>query len=424
MNSGQGYTYDAAGNTLTDANGQSYIYDGENKQTKASNGGGTLGEYWYDGDGKRVKKIVPDTGEVTVFVYDAAGKQIAEYSTIVESVEDAKVAYLTSDHLGSPRINTDRDGAVTSRHDYHPYGEEIITAQRTSHDEYTPDSVRKQFTEYERDSETNLHFAQARYQSSNLGRFSSPDPLMASADIGLPQTFNRYAYVINNPLNLVDPTGMAADDCPKGKTCKTDEGGNLVYINDDGQEIVVGPTTTIPGVKPQAPPKIPPNTPIIEPSRWEMFRYYVKKIFQTQAKSVVTVGRVAGAAATILLNPTTTGCGASPGMVSDGNGGCRYDPNVDLRQTPDVDTRANPDTTTNSPTTDPNRMPLRWWTCLARGHLTPIPPTPGKQEKVEATGSGPSRPDAARNARNAVQSTRRDGWYVRHIHIVRCWRGR
>ena len=52
-----GWTYDAAGNTLTDANGQSYVYDGENKQVKASNG--LLGEYWYDGDGKQVKKYVP-----------------------------------------------------------------------------------------------------------------------------------------------------------------------------------------------------------------------------------------------------------------------------------------------------------------------------------------------------------------------------
>ncbi len=122
-----GYTYDSAGNTLTDAGGQAYVYDAENKQVQASNGSGTLGQYSYDGDGKRVKKVAGD--EVTIFVYDASGKSIAEYSTIVASVEDAKVAYLTSDHLGSPRINTDRDGNVVERHDYHPFGEEIATAQ-------------------------------------------------------------------------------------------------------------------------------------------------------------------------------------------------------------------------------------------------------------------------------------------------------
>ena len=56
-------------------------YDGENKQVKASNPNGLLGEYWYDGDGKRVKKYVPplgnDPGETTVFVYDAAGPPVA-----------------------------------------------------------------------------------------------------------------------------------------------------------------------------------------------------------------------------------------------------------------------------------------------------------------------------------------------------------
>ncbi len=69
-------------------------------------------------------------GETTIFVYDAAGKLIGEYSTVVAAAEDARVAYLTADHLGRQRINTDRDGKVTSRHDYHPYGEEIHQGNR------------------------------------------------------------------------------------------------------------------------------------------------------------------------------------------------------------------------------------------------------------------------------------------------------
>jgi RHS repeat-associated protein len=62
-------------------------------------------------------------------------------------------------------------------------------------------------TGYERDNESDLDFAQARYYNKNHGRFNSVDPLMASADIVNPQTFNRYAYVGNNPLNETDPTG-------------------------------------------------------------------------------------------------------------------------------------------------------------------------------------------------------------------------
>lgn len=72
FSTGQGYTYDNAGNTTADAGSQAYVYDAENKMISASNGTGILGEYSYDGDGKRVRKHVPSTGEVTIFVYDAS----------------------------------------------------------------------------------------------------------------------------------------------------------------------------------------------------------------------------------------------------------------------------------------------------------------------------------------------------------------
>ena len=207
-----GYSYDNAGNTTIAASGQSFTYDGENKQTQVNIGASVLGQYYYDGDGKRIKKYVPASGETTVFVYDAAGKQIAEYSTIVYTGADAKVAYTTSDHLGSPRINTDANGAIIARHDYHPFGEEITaatTSQRSAALNYGADTVRKQFTGYERDNEDNLDFAEARYYANTLGRFTSVDPLMASASTGNPQTLNRYAYVGNNPINITDPSGLS-----------------------------------------------------------------------------------------------------------------------------------------------------------------------------------------------------------------------
>lgn len=138
-----GYTFDNAGNTKVDANGQTFIYDGENKQVQVSNSGGIVGQYYYDGDGKRVKKV--SATETTIFIYDADGKLVAEYANQIATTATAQVSYLTSDHLGSPRINTDANGAVISRHDYQPFGEEV---QRTS---YGGDAVRKQFTSYERD---------------------------------------------------------------------------------------------------------------------------------------------------------------------------------------------------------------------------------------------------------------------------------
>lgn len=208
-----GYTFDASGNTIYDAALRKFTYDAENKQIKAESTTssqtvtGTLGEYSYDGDGKRVKKFVPSTGETTIFVYDAGGKQIAEYSTIVANSAAAKVAYLTNDHLGSPRINTDANGAVTSRHDYHPFGEDIATSHRATNLGYSADTVRKQFTGYEHDEEVNLDFAQARSFSSGSGRFMSPDHFAYDTSVWDPASWNLYVYVRNNPLRFVDPTG-------------------------------------------------------------------------------------------------------------------------------------------------------------------------------------------------------------------------
>jgi RHS repeat-associated protein len=152
--------------------------------------------------------MLPSTGETTVFVYYAGGRLIEEYSTIVESSNDAKVAYLTNDHLGSPRINTDANGTVTARHDYHPFGEEIATSQRTTGLGFGGGTVRKQFTGYERDTESDLDYAKARYYKPAHGRFTAVDPLLSSGKPITPQTWNRYSYVINNPLSFVDPTGL------------------------------------------------------------------------------------------------------------------------------------------------------------------------------------------------------------------------
>jgi hypothetical protein len=55
-----------------------------------------------------------------------------------------------------------------------------------------------------------LDYAKARYDASAQGRFLSVDPLLASADSLNPQSFNRYAYCLNNPTNQTDPLGLMA----------------------------------------------------------------------------------------------------------------------------------------------------------------------------------------------------------------------
>ncbi len=129
--------------------------------------------------------------------------------------------YTTTDNLGSPRVITKSGGLVASRHDYMPFGTELGagTGSRTTGMGFSNagDTNRKKFTGYERDNETGLDFAQARYYSNTQGRFTSPDPLMASATAADPQTWNRYVYVVNNPLKFVDPSGMIMGKSKEGE---------------------------------------------------------------------------------------------------------------------------------------------------------------------------------------------------------------
>ncbi|HRI05068.1 MAG TPA: RHS repeat-associated core domain-containing protein [Pyrinomonadaceae bacterium] len=216
----QGFTYDANGNITRDADPlnshvRSFTFNGDNKQTQVTdvtNSNHVVGTYYYDGEGKRVKKVT-DT-ETTIFVY-SAGKLVAEYSTNVTPVEDAKVAYTTADHLGSPRIITDQNAQITSRRDFMPFGEEIVpnVGGRTSGLQYgsTDDEVRQKFTGYQKDAETSLDFAEARMYENRFGRFTAVDPLTASGKSANPQSFNRYIYVGNSPLVMTDPSGMIGD---------------------------------------------------------------------------------------------------------------------------------------------------------------------------------------------------------------------
>ena len=154
------------------------------------------------------------TNKIRVFINTVpdAWSRVVEIQAFGTSAGGEKVRWLVPDHLGTPRIILDETGNLSGvrRHDYLPFGEELFAGSggRTVAMGYAGDAMRQQFTGYERDSESGLDFAGARFYASTHGRFTSIDPLMASAQPSNPQTFNRYSYVTNSPLTQIDPSGM------------------------------------------------------------------------------------------------------------------------------------------------------------------------------------------------------------------------
>jgi RHS repeat-associated protein len=126
------------------------------------------------------------------------------------------IRWMVADQLGTPRMIFDQSGSLanTVRHDYLPFGEELFTSSRTSSLGYTnADGARQKYTGYERDAESGLDYAHARYYANGQGRFTSTDPLQSSGATPDPQSWNRYTYALNTPLKFTDPTGM---EVPKG----------------------------------------------------------------------------------------------------------------------------------------------------------------------------------------------------------------
>ena len=101
-------------------------------------------------------------------------------------------------------MNADRLGTYEKTF---PYGE-LATASSTSGEK---------FGTYWRDAGSGLDYGVNRYYSSQMGRFLSADPYQASGGTANPQSWNRYAYVENNPVNFHDPKGLYT--CEPGEGC-------------------------------------------------------------------------------------------------------------------------------------------------------------------------------------------------------------
>src|SRR5208282_5193883 len=208
--SSTGFSYDAAGNMLTD-NVNTYAWNAESEMKSAA--GVT---YTYDGDGNRLEK---SSGKIYWY---GAGTEILDESDLngnftneyvffggrriaIRSVSSGAIDYYEEDMLGSSRTLVQAGGTSPCFDaDFLPFGYEK--------DVTTTCSQNYKFEGKERDTETGDDDFGARYYTFRLGRWLSADwssvpAPVPYANLTNPQTLNLYAMVSDNPESFADLDG-------------------------------------------------------------------------------------------------------------------------------------------------------------------------------------------------------------------------
>ncbi|HEX2834370.1 MAG TPA: RHS repeat-associated core domain-containing protein [Thermoanaerobaculia bacterium] len=235
--------YDAAGNVVAREGRLDYEYDSLNLMVRSRNGRRMI----YDADDERIGTML-DGSTSRWTMRDFSGQIIREYKSeelgsemywtwnldhvrgegTLLAGESQQWGYLGTnayggkrhyhlDHLGSVRLVTDGNGRSLSEHTFYPFGVSQTKTYQEQINWADPHIDAMRFAGHWRDfqgwldveNSDYLDYMHARYYDPNLGRFLSVDPKLPSvAQRHTPQRWNRYSYVMNNPLLYVDPNGQ------------------------------------------------------------------------------------------------------------------------------------------------------------------------------------------------------------------------
>jgi RHS repeat-associated protein len=204
-------------------------------QLRSWTGGGQTASYAHDPFGRRVKKTTGGAttwylwdGDQLLAEYNGSGVRQVRYAYAGDGFAPKQVAFGTpgseavydvpTDQLDTPRLLTDASGVVVWRAAYEAFGRAHLDSGNT-----LVEAFNLRFPGQYFDDETGLHYNRHRYYSPELGRYISADPIgqfgtLAIAGVALNRfpsverrlglvPANVYSYSLNDPVNLVDPSG-------------------------------------------------------------------------------------------------------------------------------------------------------------------------------------------------------------------------
>lgn len=217
------YTYDSAGNIATDIKGgatAAYTHNNAGRLASFTRAAALTGTYSYNARQQLVTRSVTNTlaNGVTRYFYDQAGHVIAEYDGVSGSLKreyvwlgDRPIAvidpsstgdktyYIHADHLNRPIAMTNAAKSLVAQFTWLPNGGLHSYSGTVGLDLRFPGQIFQ--------AESGLHYNWHRQYDPTNGRYTQPDPL------GLIDGPSRYAYVGNDPMQVIDIYGLTAA-CP------------------------------------------------------------------------------------------------------------------------------------------------------------------------------------------------------------------
>ncbi|TYQ16022.1 UNVERIFIED_CONTAM: RHS repeat-associated protein [Acetivibrio alkalicellulosi] len=201
------YQYDNNGNLIKELSldkTKNYHYDGFDRLTKVQNSDGTYIENIYDGEGLRNATV--ENGQYTRFVYsgalllseldqnfEAKDRYIRGHSLLQkEDKGGERYQYIFNGH-GDVSALTDIKGNILNTYEYDAFGNILTFTENVDN--------RFKYSGEQYDKISEQYYLRARYYNPVLGRFTQEDTYRGDG-------LNLYAYVSNNPVKYVDPTGF------------------------------------------------------------------------------------------------------------------------------------------------------------------------------------------------------------------------